>query len=179
MEADLAMFAHRESPIFSYEHMFLERYVIEDLIAQERARTERARKCIALVSCACFNDGETFRADAKENRVTGLCVPGDIEGSNNCLSQVWLQYLSLEPVDRSKELCNFHATRFMVQLHGCTHLKQLPLLHEGNLIGHSHGLNLVMGDIEHGEAELFRKLSYLSPYIFSQAGIQITEGFVH
>jgi hypothetical protein len=33
METDLTVSVDREGPVLSHEHMFLERYVIEDLVA--------------------------------------------------------------------------------------------------------------------------------------------------
>ena len=50
MEADLAIFVDREGPVLSYKDMILEGYVIEELVAQECARTEGGPKRIAFIS---------------------------------------------------------------------------------------------------------------------------------
>ena len=68
--------------------------------------------------------------------------------------------------------------RLLVQLIGRRVSLQLPLLHDGNAVGHGHGFHLIMGDINGGDPQVQLQTLDLTPHGQAQPSVQIGEGFI-
>ena len=51
--------------------------------------------------------------------------------------------------------------------------------HQNDLVGHAHGFALVVGDIDHGDAELLLQRADFAPHLGAQLGVEIGQRLVH
>ena len=58
-------------------------------------------------------------------------------------------------------------------------LLDLSFAHEDDLVGHAHGLALVMGDVDHSDAELLLQRADLAPHLGAQLRVEVGERLVH
>jgi hypothetical protein len=57
-------------------------------------------------------------------------------------------------------------------------LRHDALFHDDNLVGQSHGLRLIVGDIDGGDTRLLLDAANLGPHGHPQLGVQIGQRFV-
>ena len=68
--------------------------------------------------------------------------------------------------------------RVMVKLQRGADLLDHAALKHDDLIGHGHGLDLVVGHIDHGRGQLFMQLGKLDPHLNPERRIQVRQRFV-
>ena len=66
----------------------------------------------------------------------------------------------------------------MVQLVIGADLFDVSLPHDGQPVAHGHGLALVVGDENGGQAKLLDQLLHLAPGLQTQSGIQVRERLI-
>ena len=54
----------------------------------------------------------------------------------------------------------------------------IAALQHDDLVGHGHGLDLVVGDVDHGRGELLVQPGKLDPHLHAQGGIEVGERLV-
>ena len=75
---------------------------------------------------------------------------------------------------RGKAACRagIHFARRRALLHAA-------LVQQHHLVGHAHGFGLVMGHIDHREAQALLQFAQLAAHFLAQLGVEIGKGFVH
>ena len=63
--------------------------------------------------------------------------------------------------------------RPVVEFQGRAHLLDDPALQHHDLVGHGHGLDLVVGDVDHGRAQLLVQPADLDPGLHAQGRVQV------
>ena len=58
-------------------------------------------------------------------------------------------------------------------------LLDAAVAHQHDVVGHGHGLDLVVGDVEHGDAEAALQRADLAPHLDAQLRVEIGERLVH
>ena len=53
-----------------------------------------------------------------------------------------------------------------------------PALQHHDLVGHGHGLDLIVGDVDHGGAEPLVELCELDPHLHPELGVEVRERLV-
>ena len=66
----------------------------------------------------------------------------------------------------------------VVQRHWRAQLLHMAFVEHGNAVAHGHGLHLVMGDVNHGGAQLFVQPAQLNAHVHPQRGVQVGQWFV-
>ena len=56
---------------------------------------------------------------------------------------------------------------------------QPALVHDGDEIGHGHGFDLIVGDIEHRRRQLALKALDLDAHLQAELGVEVRERLVH
>ena len=80
---------------------------------------------------------------------------------------------------RTDEPGNERVGRPVVHLFGGTHLMQRPVGHDGHPVGHGHGLDLVVGDIDNRATQPFVQVDQLRPGLGPQLGVKVGQRLVH
>ena len=62
---------------------------------------------------------------------------------------------------------------------GLSDLFNTPFFKQHHLVGHGHGLHLVVGDIYHGQAQLLLQRADLVTHFRPELGIQVRQWFIH
>ena len=68
--------------------------------------------------------------------------------------------------------------RLVVDLARRAELLQFALMHDGDLVGHRHGLELVVRDIDHGRAEGALQMLDLAAHVGPQLGVEMGDRLV-
>ena len=68
--------------------------------------------------------------------------------------------------------------RMVIELERRAGLLDDAALQHDDLVGHRHGLDLVVGDVDHGRGELLVQPGKLDPHLYAQSGIEIGERLV-
>ena len=68
--------------------------------------------------------------------------------------------------------------RTLIELLRGADLLERPLIHDGDARGHSHGLHLIVGDIDKGGLQPLVELADLRPGLDPELGVQVGEGLV-
>ena len=66
-----------------------------------------------------------------------------------------------------------------VELGGRGVLLDAPVAQEDDLVGHAHGLGLVVRDVHHRDAELLLEAADLAPHLETELGVEVGERLVH
>ena len=74
---------------------------------------------------------------------------------------------------RSDEACDEAIARGMIEIERASDLLDAALVQHHDAIGHGHGLNLIMGHIDHGCAQLPAQPGQFQAHLHAQLGIQI------
>ena len=67
----------------------------------------------------------------------------------------------------------------VVELLGRRDLLQLALAHHGDAVAHGHRLDLVVGHVDRGHAELVLQAADLGAHLHAQLGVEVGERLVH
>src|SRR5438094_901770 len=70
-------------------------------------------------------------------------VRGEAQRANGCLRESGFAHSARQPVHRAEEVGHLRACGLAVELGRRAGLQQLALLHQRDLVGHGHGLDLV------------------------------------
>ena len=88
------------------------------------------------------------------------------------------QHLALQEVGIADKVGNELTDGMVVDLVGGTHLGDLAGVHNDDLVGDGHGLGLVMGDIDGGDARLLLNAADLGTHGDPELGIQVGKRLV-
>ena len=88
------------------------------------------------------------------------------------------QHLALQEVGITDEVGNELADGVVVDLVGGTHLGDLTGIHNDDLVGDGHGLGLIVGNVDGGDAGLLLDAADLRPHGDTELGIQVGKGLV-
>ena len=93
---------------------------------------------------------------------------------------VALGRLALEQVHarRADEAGDEDIGRIVVDLERRADLLQHAMVHDGDAVGHGHGLELVVGDIDHGLPELALQMLQLGAHHGAEGGVDIGQRLV-
>ena len=67
----------------------------------------------------------------------------------------------------------------VVDFAGRAQLLQGAFVHDRDLVGHGHALNLIMGDVDHGGAQFVLQAFDFGAHVDAQEGVDVGEGLVH
>src|SRR5665647_3121498 len=67
----------------------------------------------------------------------------------------------------------------VVELLGRRHLLQLAFAHHGDTVAHGHGLDLVVGHVDRGHAQLVLQAADLGTHLHAQLCVEVGERLVH
>ena len=79
---------------------------------------------------------------------------------------------------RADEAGDEAAHRPTVQRQGISDLFDVPAVHDHDLVGQRHGLDLIVGDVDDGGAQPLMDALDLDPHLRAQRGIEVRQGFV-
>src|SRR5215472_18905487 len=79
---------------------------------------------------------------------------------------------------RADEAGDKEIGRPVIEVERGAHLLHIALLHDHDAVGHGHGLELVMGDIDHGGAEPLMQRLDLRTHQNAQLGVEIAERLI-
>ena len=68
--------------------------------------------------------------------------------------------------------------RVVVELQGRAHLLNAARAQHHDLVGHGHGLHLVVGHIDHGGLQPRMQIADLRPHRYAQFGVQVRQGLI-
>ena len=66
-----------------------------------------------------------------------------------------------------------------VELGGRGVLLDLTIAEQDDLVGHAHGLGLIVGDVHHGHAELLLESPDLAAHVEAKLGVEVRQRLVH
>ncbi len=91
-----------------------------------------------------------------------------------------LDHLGIDEVHRRRtdEPRDEEACRLRIDLHGRAALLKDALVHDEDPVGHRHGLDLIVGDVDDGGTKAAMKLADLGSHRDAQLGVQIGQRFV-
>ena len=79
---------------------------------------------------------------------------------------------------RADEAGDEQVVRPVVELERRAHLLDDAVMHDDDLVGHGHGLDLVVGDVDHRRLEPLVQLLDLGPHGDAQLGVEVRERLV-
>lgn len=93
---------------------------------------------------------------------------------------IYLGHITVEKIHGrgADETGDEHIVGFVVEIEGFIDLQNVPLFHDADTIAHGHGLDLVVGDINHGGPEAGMELADLGPHGDAHFGVEVGKGFI-
>ena len=92
---------------------------------------------------------------------------------NLCLFLSRLENLCIEEVCLTDEVCDKTGIGMIVDLSRCSDLLDFSLAHDDDLIGNTHRLRLVMGNIDCGDSDLLLNLPDLGTHRHTKFCIKV------
>ena len=125
-------------------------------------------------------DLDMLGTDAEHDRQLLRIAPatdpqGDASGPDRAAGERTAQEVHRR---RADEPCDEHIRRTVVDIGRRAHLLDDPVMQRDDPVGHGHGLDLVMGHIDRGGAEIAVKLLDLGPHLLAQPCVEIGERLV-
>ena len=132
------------------------------------------------------SEADTLRTDEdagfrayRQTPVGGRAKPQATRGSQGCHAVVDGFDRAVDEVGLAQEAGDEPALRTVVDVLGSAHLLHPAAVHDGDPVGHVHGLFLVMGHVDHRHAEPLLDLLDLHLHLVAQVLVERAEGLVH
>lgn len=159
--------------------------------ADERGVEDPARDGVAAgghgVRVGGGTEGDLLRPDPDEEPAAGRggvrAAPGGqpelaaARGDDDLAARA-LDHLGLDEVGGAEEVGDEGGPRVLVQLGGGSELLDPAAVHHRDRVGHGHGLLLVVGDVDEGDADLRLDALELQLHLASQLEVEGTERLV-